>query len=73
MDLCDNFSEHETHFSTIRGSFLYERKMTPRSFFDGGHYSSLHRRRWNITTHERKICDDEIEIILFVVDGSVKS
>ena len=29
-------------------------------------------RRWNITTQERKVCDVEIEIISFVVDGSVK-
>ena len=29
-------------------------------------------RRWNITTKERKVCDVEIEIISFVVDGSVK-
>ena len=26
----------------------------------------------NITTQERKVCDVEIEIISFVVDGSVK-
>ena len=30
-----------------QGSFLYDQKMTPRSIFDGGRYSSLHRLfRW---------------------------
>ena len=33
---------------------------------------AIGRRRWNITTQERKVCDVEIEIISFVVDGSVK-
>ena len=27
---------------------------------------------WNIATQERKICDVEIEIVTFVIDGSVK-
>ena len=29
-------------------------------------------RGWNVATQERKICDVEIEIVTFVVDGSVK-
>ena len=33
---------------------------------------AIGRRRWNITTQERKVCDVEIEIMSFVVDGSVK-
>ena len=32
---------------------------------------AIGRRRWNITTHEREVCNVEIEIISFVVDGSV--
>ena len=34
--------------------------------------NAIGRRRWNITTQERKVCDVEIEIISFVVNGSVK-
>ena len=29
-------------------------------------------RGWNIATQERKICDVEIEIVTFVINGSVK-
>ena len=29
-------------------------------------------RSWNIATQERKICDVEIEIVTFVINGSVK-
>ena len=29
-------------------------------------------RGWNIATQERKICDVEIEIVMFVINGSVK-
>ena len=34
--------------------------------------NAIGRRRWDITTQERKVCDMEIEIISFVVNGSVK-
>ena len=34
--------------------------------------NTIGRRRWNITTQERKICDMEIVIISFVVDETVK-
>ena len=30
------------------------------------------RAGWNIATQERKICDVEIEIVTFVINGSVK-
>ena len=36
------------------------------------YYSGADRPRWNITTQERKVCDVEIEIILFVVVGKRK-
>ena len=34
--------------------------------------NTIGRRRWNITTQEMEDCDAKIEIISFVVDGSVK-
>ena len=29
-------------------------------------------RSWNIATQERKICDMEIEIVMFVINGNMK-
>ena len=34
--------------------------------------NDLGRLSWNITPQKRNVCDVEIEIISFVVDGSVK-
>ena len=34
--------------------------------------TAVGRRRWNITTQKLNVCDVEIEIISFVVNGSVK-
>ena len=34
--------------------------------------NAIDRRRWNITSQERKVCNLEIEIISFVVNGSMK-
>ena len=31
-----------------------------------------HRRRWDVATQERKVCNMEIEIVTFVVKGSAK-
>ena len=33
---------------------------------------ALGGRGWNIATQERKKCDVEIEIVVFVINGSVK-
>ena len=33
--------------------------------------NAIDRRRWNITTQKRKVCDVEIKIISFVVNRSV--
>ena len=34
--------------------------------------NAIGRRRWNIATQERKVCDMEVEIVTFVVKGSAQ-
>ena len=33
--------------------------------------NAIGERKWNITTKEQKVCDVEIEIVGFVINGSV--
>ena len=34
--------------------------------------NAIGRRRWDVATQERKVCNMEIEIVTFVVKGSAK-
>ena len=64
------FFLHMRHVFLRPGVISLRRKMTPRSIFDG-----VVIRRYtgeDGTTQERKVCDVEIEIISFIINGSVK-
>ena len=54
---------------TLRIKHPYEEQAIPYKLRNK---DAIGGRGWNIATQERKICDVEIEIVTFVINGSVK-